>query len=95
MEVKELIEMLKGYMVERVPISVPSLINTLDVNNVVYQYSGESTTSGTYYTGYTSNILILDHTDRYYIVIMNDKVVSISYREIPEDTLLSYLENFF
>ena len=95
MTVPELIELLRGYMVERVPLSIPSLINTLCIHNIPYAYGGETTTSGTYYKGTASSILILDHTNRYCIVIMGNKVVSIDHRKIPEDTFLSYFDNFF
>ena len=87
MTVNEIILLLIGYMEEKVPLSLPSLLNTLVINDVSYQYNSSSIVSGEYYTGYTASIVIEDKSDRYCIVIMNDKVVSIEHRKAPSNDL--------
>lgn len=87
MTVNEIILLLIGYMDEKVPLSLPSLLNTLVINNVTYKYNSESTVSGEYYTGYTASIVIEDFAGRYTVIIMNDKVVSIEHRKGPDNNI--------
>ena len=95
MTVQQIIELLRGYMVERVPLSLPSLLNTLVIHNVTYRYNSDSIRSGDYYTGYSASIVIEDFSGRYTVVIMNDKVVSIEFREAPKSNILLNFDDLF
>ena len=89
MTVLEIIELLEGYKAQRLPLSLPSLINTLEIHNITYTYHSEMVEAGKYYTGCMSDIRIYYGSGAYDIVIMNDKVVNIEYCRLSYINILS------